>query len=59
VRVTKIKNKEIFNPDDKVHVDSIAKTILAVGILHLATERKIDLEESISTSVFHQFDNMS
>lgn len=42
------ETKERFKPTDKVHIGSIAKTILAVGILHLATEGKINLDESVS-----------
>jgi len=42
------ESKESFKPSDKVHVGSIAKTILAVGVLHLATEGKINLDESVS-----------
>ncbi len=34
------ESKESFKPSDKVHVGSIAKTILAVGVLHLSYRRK-------------------
>ncbi len=42
------ESKESFKPTDTVHIGSIAKTILAVGVLHLATEEKINLDESVS-----------
>lgn len=42
------ETKENFKPSDKVHIGSIAKTILAVGVLRLATDGKINLDESVS-----------
>ncbi|MDJ1473483.1 serine hydrolase domain-containing protein [Cytophagaceae bacterium DM2B3-1] len=41
--------KEPLQPTDKVHVGSIAKTVLAAGILHLATEGKIRLDDPVTT----------
>jgi len=40
-------SKAKFKATDRVHVGSLAKTILAVGVLHLATEGRINLDEAI------------
>ncbi|MCE7039670.1 serine hydrolase [Dyadobacter sp. CY312] len=39
------KSGALLKSTDRVHVGSITKTILAVGMLRLATENKIDLDE--------------
>lgn len=38
-----------FTPDMQFHVGSVVKTVLATGVLMLATEGKVDLDESIKT----------
>lgn len=40
---------EKIKSTDKVHVGSITKTILALGILKLATENKIKIDEQVKT----------
>lgn len=45
-----IKNndsKEALRPTDRVHVGSVAKTVLAAGILHLATSGKLDIDDPV------------
>lgn len=45
-----INNKETgkgLKSTDKVHVGSITKTLIATGILRLATEKKLDLDEPV------------
>lgn len=37
-----------LRPTDRVHVGSVAKTVLAVGMLRLATEGKLDLSAPLS-----------
>lgn len=39
--------KEKFKATDRVHVGSLAKTILAAGVLRLATEGRINLDEAV------------
>jgi CubicO group peptidase (beta-lactamase class C family) len=41
------KTKEILNPTDKVHVGSVAKTILAASFLRMATLGLLHLDDSI------------
>lgn len=43
-------NKEtgkLLKPTDKVHIGSITKTLVAIGILRLATESKINIDEPV------------
>ncbi len=43
-----LKKKELMHPADQVHVGSITKTILALGILRLTTINKIHLDDPIN-----------
>ena len=44
--------------DDRVQVGSIAKTVLATGVLHLASEGRIDLDATVSSVLpTVEFDN--
>ena len=45
-----VNNKETgkqLKSTDKVHIGSITKTLIATGILRLATEKKLDIDEPI------------
>lgn len=45
-----IKNndsKEELKPTDRVHVGSVAKTVVAAGILHLATSGKLNIDDPV------------
>jgi CubicO group peptidase (beta-lactamase class C family) len=45
-----LNNKETgkqLKPTDKVHIGSITKTLIATGVLRLATEKKLDLNEPV------------
>jgi CubicO group peptidase (beta-lactamase class C family) len=43
-----IKTKELLHANDKVHVGSVCKTILAAGFLRMATLELLDLDDPIS-----------
>jgi len=45
--VKNLKTGEVLEPSDRVHVGSIAKTVVALGILRLATEGKINLDDPV------------
>ena len=52
------KNKSRFTTDTHFHVGSVTKSLLSVGILRLATTRKLGLDESIESYLPNlQFDN--
>lgn len=42
-----LSTKEKMKPTDKVHVGSITKTILALGVLKLASENKLSLDDPV------------
>lgn len=42
-----IKTKELLNSNDKVHVGSVCKTILAAGILRMATLELLNLDDPV------------
>ncbi|EMR04785.1 serine hydrolase domain-containing protein [Cesiribacter andamanensis] len=44
---------EALRPTDKVHIGSITKTVLATGILRLASEGKLSLEDPLSMYLPH------
>ena len=41
-------SKELLRPTDRVHVGSVAKTVLAAGILHLATIGKLNIDDPVN-----------
>ncbi|MDF7822238.1 serine hydrolase [Runella sp. MFBS21] len=45
--VKSFTTKQLLKPTDKVHVGSITKTIVALGILRLATQQKLSLDEPV------------
>lgn len=47
VGVKNLQTKERLKPADKVHIGSVTKTVLAVGILRLVSENKIDLDAPV------------
>ncbi|MFY7912981.1 MAG: serine hydrolase domain-containing protein [Emticicia sp.] len=56
-----LSNKETgthLKPTDKVHIGSITKTLIATGILRLATENKLNLNDPVSKYLPHlSFEN--
>lgn len=44
-----VRTREALRPTDKVHVGSVSKTILAAGLLRLATLSTLDLDDPILT----------
>lgn len=46
--IKNINTREKLSPNDKIHVGSITKTILAIGILKLATENRLNIDEPIT-----------
>lgn len=42
-----LQSKEQLKPTDKVHIGSVTKTILAVGVLRLISEGKINLNDPV------------
>ncbi|HLM62267.1 MAG TPA: serine hydrolase domain-containing protein, partial [Pyrinomonadaceae bacterium] len=42
-----LQTKEQLKPTDKVHIGSVTKTILAVGVLRLVSEGKINLNDPV------------
>lgn len=58
VGVSNRSNEEPMRPDHKVQVGSIAKTVLAAGILLLVTERRLSLDMPVATLLPNMpFDN--
>lgn len=51
------KTGDGFAPDTKVHVGSLTKTLLATGILRLATEGRIDLDAPVLLYLTDLFPN--
>lgn len=47
VGIKNLDTKEQLKPADKVHIGSVTKTLLAVGILRLVSENKIDLDAPV------------
>lgn len=48
VGVSNNEKGTILRPTNKVHIGSITKTLLAIGVLKLATENQLDLNDSVS-----------
>lgn len=49
VGVRDARSGEALSADDRVHVGSVAKTMLAIGVLQLVTEGRFDLETPVAT----------
>lgn len=48
VGIKNLETNEFLKATDKVHIGSVTKTILAVGILRLVSENKIDLDAPVN-----------
>ncbi|MFD1772142.1 serine hydrolase domain-containing protein [Sphingobacterium suaedae] len=48
-----VKTGEKLHRDDKVHVGSITKTVLAIGVLRLATEGRLHIDDPIEKYMPH------
>ena len=58
VGVRDARSGAAISADDRVHVGSVAKTVLATGVLHLVTEGRFELDTPVATLLPQvRFDN--